>query len=100
VVGNASGELDLLHAAPTPLRVVLLLPPRLLQDPIFIELAETLLALLCGGVRRETAYSGVLGRLKARIGVSPKCIVESVKLLPVQLPLVLERVRVVAKLVE
>jgi len=32
--------------------------------------------------------------------VSPKCIVEGVELLPLQLPLVLERVRVVAKLVE
>ena len=49
---NASGELDLFHAPPSPLRVVLLLPRRLLQDPIFIERGETLLALFRGGVWR------------------------------------------------
>lgn len=65
LVGNARGKLDLLHAALPPLGVILLLARRLLQDPSFIKLGETLLALFCGSARWETTHSGGLGRLEA-----------------------------------
>jgi hypothetical protein len=65
LVGNASGKLDLLHATLPPLRVILLLARRLMQDPISIKLGETLLALFNGSVWWETTHSGGLGRLEA-----------------------------------
>jgi len=58
------------------------------------------LALLCGSTRGEATHSSVLGHFEARVGVSPEVIVEGVELLPLQLPLVLERVRVVTEFVE
>src|SRR5258708_40032707 len=79
LVENASGKLDLLHTTPPPLGVVLFLPRCFLQDPIFIEFPQTLLALFYGGMWWKTAHNGCLGHFKAGICLHRMIVRSSVK---------------------